>query len=90
MITTVHEIVLTCPPVTIDYGNSQTTSVKVHYTNARAVGGQGYITLFYSIPSGGDFYLGETTVAVTAVDSTRVVVQCTFPVFVAYQGKALI
>ena len=62
----------------------------MQYPNASAVGGHGDITLFYSIPSGGDFYLGETIVAVTGVDSTAAVAQCTFPVFVVYEGMGLV
>ena len=63
---------------------------SVHYPPATAtvVGGQRDITLLYSIPSGGDFYLGETAVAVTGVDSAGDLAQCTFSVFVVYEGKS--
>ena len=88
---TVNEIVLTCPPVAIEQiRNSTTITTSVQYPNATAVGGQGDIILLYSIPSGGDFYLGETIVAVTGIDSTGAVAQCTFPIFVVYQGMGLI
>ena len=58
--------------------------LPVHYPNATAVGSQGDITLFYSIP-GSAFSLGETIVAVTAVDAGTSS-QYAFPVFVVYEG----
>ena len=88
---TVNEIILTCPPVTIEQLRDNTTlTTSVQYPNATAVGGQGDITLFYSIPSGDVFYRGETTVAVTGIDSTMEIAQCTFSVFVVYEGMGLI
>ena len=84
------EIVVTCPQPIIERNLDRNSLVlPVHYPDATAVGGQGDITLVYSIPSGSDFYLGETTVAVTAVDSTDHSSHCTFPVFVVFEGMDL-
>ena len=78
---------ITCPPIILErIPDIQSSVLSVQYPDATAVGGVGDITLHYSIASGGDFSLGETVVSVIGVDSAGTIAQCTFPVFVVYEG----